>query len=54
MLARGAKDKEHTMSQKLNTTIAVAGIDIGKNSFHVVGPISVVQSRCGRNGRVAR
>jgi transposase len=25
------------MSQKLNTTIAVIGIDIGKNSFHVVG-----------------
>ena len=25
------------MSQQLNTTIAVIGIDIGKNSFHVVG-----------------
>ena len=25
------------MSQKLNTAIAVVGIDIGKNSFHVVG-----------------
>src|ERR1700730_2518978 len=25
------------MSQKLNAAIAVAGIDIGKNSFHVVG-----------------
>ena len=25
------------MSQKQNTTIAVIGIDIGKNSFHVVG-----------------
>ena len=25
------------MSQKLNTAITVAGIDIGKNSFHVVG-----------------
>ena len=25
------------MSQKLNTAIAVIGIDIGKNSFHVVG-----------------
>jgi transposase len=36
-LARGAKDKEHTMSQKPNTAIAVIGIDIGKNSFHVVG-----------------
>jgi hypothetical protein len=32
-LARGTKDKEHTMSQKLNTAITVAGIDIGKNSF---------------------
>ena len=25
------------MSQKLNTAITVVGIDIGKNSFHVVG-----------------
>jgi len=25
------------MSQTLNATIAVIGIDIGKNSFHVVG-----------------
>jgi len=25
------------MSQKLDTTIAVIGIDIGKNSFHVIG-----------------
>ena len=33
----GAKDEEHTMSQKLNTAIAVIGIDIGKNSFHVGG-----------------
>ena len=36
-LARGAKDKEHTMSQTPNTAMAVIGIDIGKNSFHVVG-----------------
>ena len=36
-LARGAKDEEHTMSQTANTAIAVIGIDIGKNSFHVVG-----------------
>src|ERR1700741_2799755 len=36
-LARGAKDKEHAMSQTPNTAIAVIGIDIGKNSFHVVG-----------------
>jgi transposase len=36
-LAGGVKVKEHAMSQKLNTAIAVIGIDIGKNSFHVVG-----------------
>ena len=36
-LARGAKDKEHAMSQTLNSAMAVIGIDIGKNSFHVVG-----------------
>ena len=36
-LARGAKDKEHAMSQKLNAQFAVIGIDIGKNSFHIVG-----------------
>src|SRR6188474_1092512 len=34
---RGAKDKEHAMSQTLNAAIAVIGIDIGKNSFHIVG-----------------
>src|SRR6476619_6286476 len=37
MLARGANDKEHAMSEKPNRPIAVIGIDIGKNSFHVVG-----------------
>jgi len=36
-LARGAKDKEHAMSQTLKIAIVVVGIDIGKNSFHVVG-----------------
>jgi transposase len=35
-LARGAKVKEHAMSRKL-TSIVVIGIDIGKNSFHIVG-----------------
>ena len=25
------------MSQNLNSTVAVIGVDIGKNSFHVVG-----------------
>src|ERR1700736_4268537 len=34
---RGATDKEHAMSQTPNTAMAVIGIDIGKNSFHVVG-----------------
>src|SRR3981189_779085 len=37
MLAGGTEDKEHTMSQKLDTSRAVIGIDIGKNSFHIVG-----------------
>jgi transposase len=37
MRGRGAKDKEHAMSKKLESTIAVIGIDIGKNSFHIVG-----------------
>ena len=36
-LARGAEDKEHALSQKPNTAIAVIGIGIGKNSFHFVG-----------------
>src|SRR6201984_1931128 len=31
------KTKEHAMSQILNSKIDVIGIDIGKNSFHVVG-----------------
>src|SRR5450631_884077 len=35
--ARGTTDKERAMSQTPNTAIAVIGIDIGKNSFHVVG-----------------
>ena len=37
MLARGTEDKEYAMSQKLDSAIAVIGIDIGKNSFHLVG-----------------
>src|SRR6266403_1141611 len=37
-LARGApKTKEHAMTQKLDSKVAVIGIDIGKNSFHIVG-----------------
>jgi transposase len=38
-----SEDKEHAMSEKLNSEIAVIGIDIGKNSFHLVG-----QDRRGR------
>ena len=41
------------MSRKLDNSPAVIGIDIGKNSFHIIG-----QNRrgaiCGRSGRVAR
>src|SRR5262245_20776861 len=36
-LAGGAKSQEHAMSDKRNRAIAVIGIDIGKNSFHLVG-----------------
>jgi hypothetical protein len=32
-----AKEEEHAMSHNLNSAVAVIGIDIGKNSFHVVG-----------------
>jgi transposase len=31
------KDEEHAMPPKAHSAIAVIGIDIGKNSFHVVG-----------------
>jgi hypothetical protein len=31
------KTKEHAMSRPVATVIAVLGIDIGKNSFHIVG-----------------
>src|SRR5512133_3973000 len=34
---KGRQDKEHAMSQTLNAAFAVVGIDIGKNSFHIVG-----------------
>jgi transposase len=36
-LVRGAKDKEHAMPETAHKAIAVVGIDIGKNSFHVIG-----------------
>jgi hypothetical protein len=53
-LARGAKDKEHPMSHKLNSMITVIGIDIGKNSFHVVGLMSAAALCCARSGLAAR
>jgi hypothetical protein len=37
-LPRGVQAKEHAISQKLSAAIAVIGIDIRKNSFHIVGP----------------
>jgi hypothetical protein len=53
-LARGAKDEEHAMPHKLNSGIAVIGIDIGKNSFHVVGHDKLAQSCCGGSGHAGR
>ena len=41
------------MAQTQNAAIAVVGIDIGKNSFHIVGHASVARLCCV-NGRVAR
>ena len=37
MLVRGTKDKERAMAEALKNSVAYVGIDIGKNSFHVVG-----------------
>ena len=45
------KTREHAMSQTLKATIAVAGIDIGKNSFHVVG-LDPARARCGAASEV--
>ncbi len=42
---QSAEDKEHALSDKLNTAVAVIGIDIGKSSFHVVGRTNVRNSR---------
>jgi transposase len=33
----GAKDKEYATRETAHNAIAVVSIDIGKNSFHVVG-----------------
>ena len=42
------------MSQNSNTYIAVAGIDIGKNSFHIVGLDQRGAIVLRQSGRVAR
>ena len=43
------------MSQNLNSAVAVIGIDIGKNSFHIVGlDYRGAIVCCVRSGRVAR
>ena len=50
----GTKVKEHAMSQKLNSAIAVIGIDIGKNSFHIIGQNQRGAIVLRQNGHVAR
>ena len=42
------------MSQTVNAAIAVIGIDIGKNSFHIVGHDQRGAIVFRQNGRVAR
>ena len=37
ILVRGTKDKAPAMAEALNNSIAFVGIDIGKNSFHILG-----------------
>ena len=51
---RGTEDKEHAMSQKLDTSPAVIGIDIGKNSFHIIGQNQRGAIVLRQNGHVAR
>jgi hypothetical protein len=48
------KHEEHAMSHKLNSAIAVIGIDIGKNPFHVVGHDTRGTSTLRRLGRARR
>ena len=42
------------MAATAQTAIVVIGIDIGKNSFHVVGLDVVARSCCARSGHVVR
>ena len=53
-LARGAHDKEHAMSQTVQSAVAVIGIDIGKNSFHIVAHDERGALCCARNGHGSR
>jgi hypothetical protein len=51
-LARAPRAKEHAISQKLNSEVA---IDIGKNSFHLVGQdrrVALVLRQKWSRGRV--
>jgi hypothetical protein len=58
MLARGTEDKERAMAEALRHSIAFVGIDIGKNSFHVVGleehGAIVLRQKCSRSQMEAR
>ena len=42
------------MPRSTNLSVAAMGIDIGKNSFHVVGLDRRVRSSCAGDGRAAR
>jgi hypothetical protein len=42
------------MPATAQTAISVIGIDIGKNSFHIVGLDDAAQLCCVRNGRAAK
>ena len=42
------------MIEKCKIAIAVMGIDIGKNCFHVLASTRAVRSGCGRNGRAGK
>jgi pimeloyl-ACP methyl ester carboxylesterase len=46
-------ESPHSRLEKLNSAIAVIGIDIGKNSFHFIG-LDKCRACCGRIGRAAR
>ena len=42
------------MAETVKSAVAVVGIDIGKNSFHVVRQIGAARLCCARGGRVAQ